>query len=308
MVLRMSGFRAWLWLASVVVLGGTAAAEPAADKAIAAANYEPRPALWLLADEDTRIYLFGTVHILPANFRWVSPAVERTIAEADELVVETHEEPGKEFGEEELALLLLDTPIPLAQRVPEASRPALANAIEKAGIPRDFFDDLRTWAAAMFLGVAVMLKDYGIEDVDDAPGVEDLLEARFRQAGKPILSVEEASDVLRSLNGIPEEKQVELLVKGLEEIGREDANLAEDDHNWATGKVEALAIVEGEEFPAALYDALLTKRNTTWTEWLARRLEKPGTVMFAVGAGHLAGRDSVQEMLAKRGLKVVRID
>ena len=25
---------------------------------------EPRPAIWLLADEDTSIYLFGTVHVL----------------------------------------------------------------------------------------------------------------------------------------------------------------------------------------------------------------------------------------------------
>jgi hypothetical protein len=44
-----------------------------------------------------------------------------------------------------------------------------------------------------------------------------------------------------------------------------------------------------------------------WAQWLARRLEKPGTVMVAVGAGHLAGRDSVQAMLKAKGLKATRV-
>ncbi|HEX8064372.1 MAG TPA: TraB/GumN family protein [Allosphingosinicella sp.] len=50
------------------------------------------------------------------------------------------------------------------------------------------------------------------------------------------------------------------------------------------------------------------RRNAAWTQWLEERLKKPGTLLFAVGAGHLAGRESVQAMLAKRGLSVKRID
>ena len=52
---------------------------------------EPRPALWLLADADTTIYLFGTVHILPPGFRWRSPAIDGAIRDADELVLEVDE-------------------------------------------------------------------------------------------------------------------------------------------------------------------------------------------------------------------------
>ncbi len=53
---------------------------------------------------------------------------------------------------------------------------------------------------------------------------------------------------------------------------------------------------------------LVRRRNAAWTLWLEERLKKPGTLLFAVGAGHLAGRESVQAMLAKRGLQVKRID
>ncbi|MEG8018125.1 TraB/GumN family protein [Sphingomonas sp. LR55] len=37
------------------------------------------------------------------------------------------------------------------------------------------------------------------------------------------------------------------------------------------------------------------------------RLGTPGTVFIAVGAGHLAGKDSVQAQLAKLGVKAERV-
>ena len=56
-----------------------------------------------------------------------------------------------------------------------------------------------------------------------------------------------------------------------------------------------------------LYKRLLTDRNTRWAKWIDGRLKQPGTVFVAVGAGHLAGRDSVQAQLRKRGIKARRL-
>jgi len=58
---------------------------------------------------------------------------------------------------------------------------------------------------------------------------------------------------------------------------------------------------------AELRDTLFKRRNAKWAEWLARRLERPGTIFVAVGAGHLAGPDSVQAMLEAKGLKPKRV-
>ncbi len=65
--------------------------------------------------------------------------------------------------------------------------------------------------------------------------------------------------------------------------------------------------LERDALPPELYEALLTRRNRAWTDWLIARLDRPGTVLFAVGAGHLAGRVSVQSMLAGRGFTARRI-
>ncbi|HEY0111660.1 MAG TPA: TraB/GumN family protein [Allosphingosinicella sp.] len=270
-------------------------------------DYEPRPAMWLLQDADTKIYLFGTIHILPKGFRWISPAVERTIGEADELVVETSTLDSAN-AHSATATMFLDRPVPILSRVPAESRKALKAAIRRSGMPRRHLDRLQSWAAAMAIGVGTMLEAYGATDPGEMPGVEDVLEERFREARKPILSVEKPLDVVLSLNAMPAEEQSELLVFGLDELGGEKEDMDEDDRAWATGKAEALALDEEKDFPAALYEVLLVRRNVAWAEWLERRLERPGTALFAVGAGHLAGRDSVQKMLEKRGLKVSRAD
>jgi uncharacterized protein YbaP (TraB family) len=59
--------------------------------------------------------------------------------------------------------------------------------------------------------------------------------------------------------------------------------------------------------PPLLRDLVVTRRNRGFAEWLVRRMDRPGTVLFAIGAGHLTGPDSVQSMLESRGLHVQRI-
>ncbi|MBK8271550.1 MAG: TraB/GumN family protein [Sphingomonadales bacterium] len=56
-----------------------------------------------------------------------------------------------------------------------------------------------------------------------------------------------------------------------------------------------------------LAQSLLYNRNANWTAWVEKRLQKPGTVFVAVGAGHLAGPDSVVALLTKEKLKVERV-
>ncbi|MEY3293394.1 MAG: hypothetical protein RJB12_1165, partial [Pseudomonadota bacterium] len=47
-------------------------------------------------------------------------------------------------------------------------------------------------------------------------------------------------------------------------------------------------------------------RNTDWADQIQTLLAGSGTVFIAVGAAHLAGDDSVQEILGDRGVTVTR--
>ena len=52
------------------------------------------------------------------------------------------------------------------------------------------------------------------------------------------------------------------------------------------------------------YRVMFTERNARWADWIAARMQTPGTVFVAVGAGHLAGKDSVLVRLAERGISL----
>jgi uncharacterized protein len=313
------------WLLPLAALAASPAAagpvgketggKPGPGRAAAApiAQPEPRPALWLLADEDTKIYMLGTIHVLPPGFRWRSAAVDRAVGESAELVVETYEPPGTDLGLDSTPGFFADKPVPLLKRVPRDKRKPLKAAIAASGLPSPFLDRMHSWAAAMTLGIAQMLGEYGVEDPAEAPGVEDVLEETFRGAGKPISSVEDGNAVFASLAALPEAVQTQLLIDAIEPAGPAPADapaeaIAAGELEWVAGHDEAMSL-EGEAgFPPALYDVLVRRRNAAWTQWLEARLKKPGTLLFAVGAGHLAGRESVQAMLAGRGLRVKRVD
>ena len=78
---------------------------------------------------------------------------------------------------------------------------------------------------------------------------------------------------------------------------------------WRSGDVEKIAKTFDKDLAEtpALRDALMIQRNRNWAQWIDKRMAEPGSVMLAVGAGHLAGTESVQRHLEAKGYKVQRV-
>ena len=78
---------------------------------------------------------------------------------------------------------------------------------------------------------------------------------------------------------------------------------------WSHGAPDALARELNHDLKGSpeVARTLLVDRNKRWASWIANRMRTPGVVFIAVGAGHLAGPESVQRQLARRGLKVMRV-
>ena len=77
---------------------------------------------------------------------------------------------------------------------------------------------------------------------------------------------------------------------------------------WRTGDAAKLAtLMNAEEDDPAMVEALLTRRNKAWAQWIKARLDQPGTAFIAVGAGHLGGKGSVQDQLKVLGVKSARV-
>src|SRR5690606_37757033 len=69
---------------------GSAMPGLATPEALAPAASEERagPALWIVADDDTTIYIFGTVHALPEKLEWMDETIADALGSSDELVTE----------------------------------------------------------------------------------------------------------------------------------------------------------------------------------------------------------------------------
>lgn len=272
-----------------------------------AAAETARPALWAVSDPDTTIYLFGTIHLLPEGYEWRTKALDSAVTSADTLIVETivdQANPHELIG----ALMKLGYAPgqpPLAERVPLEKRALLETAIAKTGIPRPVFDKMETWVAAFTL-LGVQFSDIGVKGQH---GVEHTLRGDFAKSGKPVGQLETNAEQLGFFDTLPEKAQRMLLEGAIDSPETMSSDFSAMLKSWAKGDIDAIERTFNDALGASpeLQDALIKRRNANWSRWITQRLAQPGTVLVAVGAGHLAGPDSVQSLLEKQGLKVRRI-
>ncbi|RJF85418.1 TraB/GumN family protein [Sphingomonas cavernae] len=270
------------------------------------ANAPVKPGLWKVADADTTVYLFGTIHMLPPNYKWRTKTFDKALGKADQLVLEVVLDKDPKKTAEIVKRLGLSPGLPpLLERVPEDKRAGLTKLIETSKIPMDRLDAMETWSAATTLA-ALTLRQANITAAD---GVERQLSASFEGAGKPIGGLETTEQQLGYFDTLPEAVQRKFLVSVIDSTVDAEVEFTKMMAAWSTGDTGKIATTFDEElrFSPELGEVLLRQRNANWTEWVKKRLDTPGTVFVAVGAGHLAGKDSVQEMLAKDGVKVTRV-
>jgi uncharacterized protein YbaP (TraB family) len=289
-------------LAAFSAIAATACISASAAPPVAAS-----PALWKVADEDTTIYLFGTIHLLPKETRWRSPAFDQAAAGSDTLVVETvidEGNPAATIGE--LFKLAISPGLPpLLDRVPADKRAALATMIAKSGIPAAALDKMESWAAAFML-LGVQFQSLGL---DSGSGVESVLKKQFKDRGKSIGQLETNAEQLGFFDRLSEDAQRNFLISVLDDPSAMKVQFGGMLDAWTRGDVKAIGDSFNHDLSEApeLKDALLVRRNANWANWVKGRLDQPGTVFVAVGAGHLAGDQSVQAMLEHRGIKVTRV-
>jgi uncharacterized protein len=299
-----------LLLATALAFAAPAFAEPAAPQAPVAAPAAPLPdadpALFVVRDADTIIYLFGTFHMLDGR-PWFNDEVKTAFDASGELVMEAilPDDPAA------LQPLILQYAIDpegrtLPSRLDPAQYAALGEALASAGAPPTAFDRFEPWFVSMTLAV-LGAQRLGIGSAD---GPETVLTAAARARRIPIGELEGMERQLQMLDGMPDAMQIEQLAETLRENDEIATKLAPMLAAWSAGDVERLAalmIEDEDEQDRPLHELLFTNRNANWARWIEARMARPGTVFLAVGAGHLAGPDSVQAALRARGLNAERV-
>lgn len=252
---------------------------PATQAAIA--PVERGPALWVVQDLDTTIYLFGTFHALDSQTAWFNRSVRAAFSASDELMLETlvPEDPA------ELHAVLARH---VMAREPKPGDPVISpdrapSFVASAG---------QAMSAGREQGMSV---DHGADAV---------LRREANASGKPVGGLESFEFQLRMFRSLPPPPKA-----AARRAGNLGGFIGDMQSAWKRGQNDGFATLLGSmrtESPQT-YKTLFTDRNANWAGWIADRMAQPGTVFVAVGTGHLVGPDSVQQYLAARGIRSARI-
>lgn len=269
-----------------LLLGGSIAGASLPPSVPAAPPHIARhPALWVVNDDDTIIYLFGTFHALDGRSNWFQQAVRTAFFASDELMLETLvPKPGVPlptgFGPQESAQG--SPPEPVARLAPSASYLATTKVVMSAG---------RSHGLSTDHGADAVLRDVADE------------------YGKPVGGLESFQFQLRMFNSLPSTgPQPPQDAKAVGALADMLANL---EAAWSRGDIDNTFTPLMKQMRAQspqTYKVMFAERNARWAQWIANRLKTPGTVFVAVGAGHLSGPDSVQKQLASIGVKSARVN
>ncbi len=290
---------------------GPGFAQPAAAVATASSAIEQRtasPAMWVVKDADTTIYLFGTFHALPEGLNWNLGAVKSAFESADLLKLEIAT--LNSDNTEVQAIVAQKGRLPDGQKLSDGlsdrQKSELARIIREANIQPAALDGFRPWLAGIYLSTTLMQR----MGMDPTKGVDKTLDGLARARNMPVEGFETTAQQIGFLADLDDANQRAILVSTLEDWDQYTTQIDALVAAWAsgnTGKIDRLISGSLRKQPD-LARVLLTDRNRRWADWIAARMATPGTVFVAVGAGHLAGRDSVQSFLVPRGIRAKRVN
>lgn len=280
--------------------------------ALLAAPLRAEPALWVLRDADSTVYLFGTIHVLRPDTDWLTPRIRGAFEGADRLWLETDTAPG--FG---IALPLLrygiDWKTSLASRLGPEDTARLSAIVLKAGMAPATFRHMRPWLVALTLASLPMAG----QGFDAAAGADVTFEQLAKGLNKPIRRLETISRQLRIFADLPPEEELAMLREAIDVLsaaseGKAAKGMVVADlvDAWMAGDVDRLGDIVTNDAMAAssvLYEALFVRRNREWVQEIKAIMDGAGTDFIAVGAGHLAGGDSVIAGLAALGIVAERL-
>jgi uncharacterized protein YbaP (TraB family) len=261
------------FMVHLLVAAALAAGSPAGP---AAAD---QPAIFKVQDADTTIFLFGTFHALDSDPAWLDTEVRSAFDSSDELVLET---------------LLPE---------PGTSRPPGPQVRMPSAVPSGSF--LASTRMAINAGRA--------QGMQVATGADMVLRQLADSVGKPVEGLETFDLQLRMFDKLR-------IAAPVRPAGGPSATPAAPmDALSQTMSVMQSAWKRGDQsvFTRMLdqlrrgspdtYRTMFIERNERWADWVAARMRQPGTVFIAVGAGHLAGRDSLLVRLAEHGIESQRV-
>lgn len=289
-----------LCAALMLVSAGSSAQSGAAQPA--------HPALWRIQHDAATVYLFGSLHVLPAGYAWTTPAIDAAKAASNRFIFEVPVDDAALKNEKQFIIAngLLSKSQTLRGILTASEFQTYSAVLRRAGMKQEQFERFRPWLAAVVLGLAYLHSD----DLNKLRGADDDLMDYARDHGHPLLYLEGVRDQMELLtrdNLSDQLKALKTLIVTLPGSRNQEKDLL---GKWASGDAAGLtALLEGyfRGHPEA-QDLLIDSRNRNWLPVIKQALAQPGgTAMITVGAAHIGGGNGLIALLCREGYLVEQL-
>ncbi len=266
-----------------------------------------RRSLWAVPHDRGAVFLLGSIHVWDRDGQRPSDkAIEAAYAAAQTVVFETDLDA---LGSHELRTRMADiSRLPdgesLSGCVSTETYELLGGWLEDSGLARDAYDRLRPQFAALRL----IMRHFERLGFSSMYGVDRHFFDRAKRDGKSIIGLETPKQHIDLFTGLNAEEGEEFLRQALDGMKELGGMLKGVQDAWREGHVAKLAKLINDSFAGypRIYDVFVRDRNAAWTETLCTMLENGQNALVVVGVGHLVGKDSLVQMLGKRGHKAVQ--
>jgi uncharacterized protein YbaP (TraB family) len=269
-----------------------------------ATTAKAEPALWVAHGDAATVYLFGTVHVLPPDQKWLGPHVSEALGKTKEIWTEAnisdlsgavkairHYGLGPAHGTE--------------KELPVEYRARYLKQATDSGLPAALVSVARPWLAEILLGGAALRKGGALQ-----LGVEAALLAYAHDHHVLTPTFETLDEQFAILSDMPEKAQITSLEQQIDEFDGARAEYEQLLAAWLAGDVDKIDKLTNQEMRAQdemVWTELILRRNERFAQKISDRLQGTGVAFVAVGAAHLVGSTGVPALLRNYGFTVERV-
>lgn len=263
---------------------------------------------WRVDGPNSTLYFVGTLHILKSSLLPLPDVFDQFFVAADQLALEVNPllqtDPAQQA---KVRALMLSDPKVLKAQFDKASRKIVRRYAKSQGIKEAVAYEVNPVVTALQV---TQLKTAALGYSAEA-GVEMQYTRQASTAGKAIIELEDAVDVMAMMFDHPISFQIKMLTETIKQLDQSQQSLEHLVKHWLHG--DAVAVYEQTSKDMVMDPELagfkiriLDDRNEQWMVKIDELLQQDKHTAVMVGAAHFGGERGLLALLKARGLEPVQ--
>lgn len=265
-----------------------------------------KKSLWKIQSKNNVVYLLGSIHYLKPQAYPLDPVLEDAFKNSKKLVLEIQLESLDRGGQQVMLMKGLFTDgRTLKSVVAEETYKLAESELNKLGLEINVFNQFKPWFVALAV-TALKLERLGF---DPSHGIDRYFYQKAKKESKEILGLETVEYQMDLFDGMEAPTQELLLLSTLKDLASMEQSVDAVVHAWAAGDLNALdsTLLQSLRAHPQVYQRLIVDRNRAWIPKIESYLTEREKYLVVVGAGHLAGKDGIIEVMKRKGYSVEQL-